>query len=334
MNSDNEKTLMQSLRVEDASSELLSLPLFEGYRSEDEILAAWQEGALSAEQERVLKGALASSNRLRQQWLALSAAVPKAQHGAAWHAMFRWHWATIGMTASVALVGVLLFRQGQLPMAPAEMAMQESAVPSVAASNDQPGLLRAPEKKAPYAPVLKQQLAKEEARQGSDDAFAAGSAADALAEIATEDMASEKRIAPESDLAEVLPSPVLADRAEVMSEPQPVSPVAPVAMAPPHPEDNAPHWQAYLAAYGEPGYQDQGLDSEVNQVMARLGVAARAMDDNGCQPESLVALQAAFAEAMASYPETFSSLTPADNAQWCELGAVLERRAQEAMQIE
>ena len=299
MNTDNEKALMQSLRMSGASSgELLSLPLFEGFASDDEILAAWQDGALSVEQETVLKAALASSNSLRQQWLALSAAVPKTTHGAVWHGLFRWHWATIGMTASVALVGVLLFRQGQLPMMTGDhVAMQE---PQVEMSMDEADVafsdaLVAPEAKVRRETLQKRQLSTNEAVESGADAF------------------SEERAEVASAPARPKPGPVAA-----------APPALPSAarLAP----QSVPNWSIYLSVYR--GQQE----TDHNHDMARLALAVLAVEASQCAPEDVVALKQAFQAASLRYPEAFASLTPDSEAGWCELGGRLEGRAEEALQ--
>lgn len=308
MNTDNEKTLMQSFRSSGTSADtLLSLPLFQGFASEDEILAAWQDGALSIEQETALKAALASSNSLRQQWLALSAAVPKTAHGAVWHGLFRWHWATIGMTASVALVGVLLFRQGQLPMMTgdsvamqepmAEMSMDEADV----AVSEAPA---APEAKARREALQKRQLATNDAMASGAEGF------------------SEER-------AEVASAPTMADQAQApaKSRPGPLAPAPPALpsaarLAPP----SAPDWQTYLWVYRDLQDADDSHD------MARLARAALAVETSQCAVADVQALKQLFQRVTQRYPQALGPLLPDNETGWCELGGVLEGKAEEALQ--
>lgn len=317
MNTDNEKTLMQSLRVsESGTSDLLSLPVFSGFGSEDEILAAWQEGALSTEQEAALKAALATSNSLRQQWLALSAAVPMVKHGAVWHGLFRWHWATIGMTASVALVGVLLFRQGQLPMAPAETAVMHEPVAdrSLEAARVESDALAGREQSGAEAKAFngvaqKRQLASEEARRSMADSFAQDSA-----EIESIEMDS---------------APLMEERSRVAATPQPgplaVAPssaMAPATLAP----EEAPAWQEYLNVYRE------GLAADPDSDMALLAQAALAVEASGCAAANVAALQQAFDVVKAQYPNTFVALEPDSPAGWCGLGTILDEAGRNAGQ--
>ncbi|MZR63560.1 hypothetical protein [Alcanivorax sp. DP30] len=308
MKTDNENALMQSLRMSATpSGELLSLPLFKGFASEDEILAAWQDGALSTAQETALKAALASSNSLRQQWLALSAAVPKTTHGAVWHGLFRWHWATIGMTASVALVGVLLFRQGQLPMMSGDsVAMQE---PMAEISMNEADVafsdaLVAPKAKALGESLEKRQLTTNEAMSSGAEGF-------------------------REEGAEVASAPPMADQARAPARSQP----GPVAVAPPGlpsaarlAAPSAPDWQTYLQVYR--GQQDAADGHD----MARLARAALAVQASQCAPEDVVTLKQVFRMLAQRYPQALGPMAPDNEAGWCELGEVLERKAEELLQ--
>ena len=128
MNTDKDAILMKALRAS-AVDDLLRLPCFHGFASEDEILAAFMDGRLDTEQQRAVKQALASRNSLRQQWQSLHEAVPAVQQqgicrgGKQRFGTLR-QWGGIAMVASVALVAVVFYRTEPLP--------PESAQPSVA----------------------------------------------------------------------------------------------------------------------------------------------------------------------------------------------------------
>lgn len=328
LNSDNENALMQSLRVSDSgASPLLSHPIFKGFGSEDEVLAAWQDGHLSTEQETFLKSALASNNSLRQQWLALSAAVPHSKHGALWHGLFRWHWATIGMTASVALVGVLLFRQGQLPMAPEDsMVMREVMVERSEA--DRVTMEQTRQQESLSEAKASQQLAAKRERAEMDERRRS-------ADRAAEDLA-------EWDQAEIASAPRLQDQSPAPSrkaQPGPVVAAPPsmpsAARLAPEPVVTSPAWQDYLMAYQLPpddaASDEFSTDRETRSDMALLGSAARAAEAAGCSDEALSRLRQAFQKAAESNPESLASLRPDTDEGWCGLGKVLEQHAQSAV---
>lgn len=322
MNSDNEKTLMQSLRQPgEREADLLEQSLFSGFASEDEILAAWQEGSLDSQQEAALKAALASSNTLRQQWLALSDAVPKASHGAVWHGLFRWHWATIGMTASVALVGVLLFRQGQLPVVPEQSVVMHSPVENQAVMTDdiqsdqrgQRELLLERQRREPEAKKSRDVPRRSESR--AEEAFS-GDRADTLAGGA------------EFDGAMADSAPVMSERAMEQAKPRP----APLAPAPsslpsaarlaPEPLTEAVPWQDFLAVY------QSNPAASSDPEMTALAEAVLTVEASDCDPADVARLQKAFQTVNTRYPATFAPLAPTSPDGWCELGPLLEREAE------
>ncbi|MCK0153423.1 hypothetical protein MWU49_06905 [Alcanivorax sp. S6407] len=320
MNSDNEKALMQSLRQPaEAGDALLSSPLFTGFASEDEILAAWQEGALNAEQEGALKSALASSNALRQQWLALSAAVPKASHGAVWHSFFRWHWATIGMTASVALVGVLLFRQGQLPVMPEQSAAMHSPMEEQAEMSDD-----SQSDELPQRELLERQRREPEAKKARDLPSRSESGMAASSSYLADGVAGGA----EFDSAMAESAPVMSERAMVQAKPRP-APLAPAPSSLPSAAQLAPEpvaedvpWQDYLAVYqGDPA-------ATSDTQMAALAEAVLAVEASDCDPADVALLQQAFQTVNTRYPATFAPLAPASQDGWCELGPLLEQEAE------
>lgn len=325
MNTDNEKTLMQSLRTApDAGEALLRLPEFAGFASSDEILAARQDGALNADQLRALNSALASSNAMRQQWLALSAAVPHAKHGAVWHGLFRWHWATIGMSACVALVGVLLFHQGQLPL----LEQQPSA--SFSESSSDSVVMREP---LAESPEIEADLAV-----GDRVGISESPQAKALREMPQKrELASEPAEDRFSDeQAEIASAPLMASRAAPEAKPQPgplapSAPSAPSTLATPStpslPAATSlmpqvePDWSTWLAVYR--GEQVVDADSD----MAQLAQAVLAVEASECAAAQVAALQQVFQTVKLKYPGSVAALEPDSEAGWCEMGAVLEETA-------
>ena len=104
MNPETEKSLFRALRYQDQPS-LLSRPEFEGFATTDEILAAHADGRLTSAQQEWLTVALANSNILRQQWVAL---LESRETVAARQGVWR-RFAMAGAAASVLLAGVLVF---------------------------------------------------------------------------------------------------------------------------------------------------------------------------------------------------------------------------------
>ncbi|MCG8394237.1 MAG: hypothetical protein MI745_14255 [Pseudomonadales bacterium] len=109
---------------------LLGQPAFTGFDSEDAILAAFVDRKLTAQQNRVVKQALAANPLLRQQWQAVLSAQPEesAAGGAKRNPWLAF--GGVGMAASLAFVAVLIWSGMESEPQELSLAQQQPLAPA------------------------------------------------------------------------------------------------------------------------------------------------------------------------------------------------------------
>lgn len=122
MATDTEKAVIQAL-LHQSRRELLVQPLFDGYYSEDAVLAAFVDKRLTSEQERAVKQALSANSVLRQQWQAVLAARSEASAEKRRKTMPWGAFGGFGLVASLAFIAVLVW-SGKAPEPQRQLATQ------------------------------------------------------------------------------------------------------------------------------------------------------------------------------------------------------------------